>query len=163
MGWPLMVLAGVTAILGFFQGPLEAFLGKQQSAQLAHGIHYTWLPFVATGTVVIGVVSAWLEFGRPGTDQVGFAEKITPLKNLFAERWYIDRFYRRFLDIFIYGVVSNLLTRTDKKVIDGSIDGLSRGTVESGRLVSFLHLGMIQYKLLTIFVVMVLLGLYFFF
>jgi NADH-quinone oxidoreductase subunit L len=138
-------------------------LEKQQIAQLTHGIHYTWLPVVATGTVVIGVVSAWLEFGRPKADQIGFAEKITPLKNLFAERWYIDRFYRRFLDIFIYGVVSNLLTRNDKKVIDGSIDGLSRGTVESGRFVSFLHLGMIQYKLLTIFVVMVLLGLYFFF
>jgi NADH-quinone oxidoreductase subunit L len=163
MGWPLMILAAATAILGFFQGPLEEFLGNQQIAQLAHGIHYTWLPFVATGTVVIGVVSAWLEFGRPGADQLGFAEKIIPLKNLFAERWYIDRFYRRFLDIFIYGVVSNLLTRNDKKVIDGSIDGLSRGTVESGRLVSFLHLGMIQYKLLTIFAVMVLLGLYFFF
>jgi NADH-quinone oxidoreductase subunit L len=163
MGWPLVILAAATAILGFFQGPLETFLEKQQIAQLTHGIHYTWLPVVATGTVVIGVVSAWLEFGRPKADQIGFAEKITPLKNLFAERWYIDRFYRRFLDIFIYGVVSNLLTRNDKKVIDGSIDGLSRGTVESGRFVSFLHLGMIQYKLLTIFVVMVLLGLYFFF
>jgi NADH-quinone oxidoreductase subunit L len=84
------------------------------------------------------------------------------LKNLFAERWYIDRFYRRFLDIVIYGVISNLLTRNDKKVIDGSLDGLCRGTVETGRLVSFLHLGMMQYRLLTIFVVLVLLGFYFF-
>jgi NADH-quinone oxidoreductase subunit L len=164
MGWPLIVLAAATATLGFFQAPLDTYLHKLQIAQAQeiHGVHHSWLPFAATGTVVFGVVIAWFEYGRRGSDQIGFVEKITPLKNLFAERWYIDRFYRRFLDIVIYGVISNLLTRNDKKVIDGSLDGLCRGTVETGRLVSFLHLGMMQYRLLTIFVVLVLLGFYFF-
>jgi NADH-quinone oxidoreductase subunit L len=163
MGWPLLILAAITAILGFFHGSLEAFFKGQQTVPGAHGGHYVWLPFVASGTALCGVVLAWLEFGRPGADQVGFVEKIAPLNNLFAERWYIDRFYRRFMDIFIYGVVSNLFTQNDKKVIDGGIDELSRGTVETGRLVSFLHLGMVQYRLLTIFVVLVFIGLYFFF
>jgi NADH-quinone oxidoreductase subunit L len=85
------------------------------------------------------------------------------LNHLFAERWYIDRFYRRFMDIFIYGVVSNLFTHNDKKVIDAGLDGLGKGTVETGRFVSFLHTGMVQYRLLTIFVVLVFLGVYFFF
>ncbi len=49
------------------------------------------------------------------------------------------------------------------EIIDGGINGLSRGTVETGRFVSFLHLGMIQYRLLMIFVVIVLLVMYFFF
>ena len=48
-------------------------------------------------------------------------------------------------------------------LIDGGIDGLSKGTVATGRVASFLHLGMIQYRLLTMFVVIVLLALYFFF
>jgi hypothetical protein len=48
-------------------------------------------------------------------------------------------------------------------VIDGGIDGLGKATAETGRLVSWLHLGMVQYRLLTIFVVFVLLGIYFFF
>ena len=109
------------------------------------------------------MVLAWLEFGRRGAAQVGFVEKIAPLNTLFSERWYIDRFYRRFLDVVIYGVISNLCTKNDNQVIDGGIDGLSKGTVETGRFVSFLHLGMIQYRLLTIFVVIVLLVLYFFF
>ena len=118
--------------------------------------------------LLFGLVLAWLEFGRQGfgrqgSDQVGFVEKIAPLKNLFAERWYIDRFYRRFMDIFIYGVVSKSFTRNDQKVIDGGLDGLAQGTIETGRFVSFLHLGMVQYRLLTIFVVLVLLGIYFFF
>ena len=60
-------------------------------------------------------------------------------------------------------VVSKLLTQNDRKVIDGGLDELGTGTVATGKWVSFLHLGMVQYKLLTIFVVMVLLGIYFFF
>ena len=51
----------------------------------------------------------------------------------------------------------------DNQVIDGSIDTLSNGTVASGRLLSNLHLGMIQYRLLVMFVIVVFLALYFFF
>jgi NADH-quinone oxidoreductase subunit L len=118
---------------------------------------------VALGSAAIGVVLAWLEFGRHEAEQVGFVEKIAPLNTLFSERWYIDRFYRRFLDVVIYGGISKLCTKNDNRVIDGGIDGLGRGTVETGRFISLLHLGMIQYKLLAIFVVIILLVLYFFF
>ena len=65
--------------------------------------------------------------------------------------------------MFIYGIVSRGFANNDNKVIDGGIDGLGKGTVAGGRLTSFLHQGMIQYRLLTIFVVIVLLALYFFF
>jgi NADH-quinone oxidoreductase subunit L len=162
MGWPLIVLAAITVLLGFFQGALEGFFSTQQGIPAADAGHHLWLPFAAIGLALGGVVLAWLEFGRQGADQVGFVEKIAPLNHLFAERWYIDRFYRRFLDIFIYGVVSNSFNQNDKKVIDGGLDGLSQATVETGRIVSLLHLGMVQYRLLTIFVVLVFLGLYFF-
>ena len=162
MAWPLIILAAATVLLGFFQGPLDRFFKGQAGLAALPAGHHAWLPFVAIGSALFGVVLAWLEFGRKSASQIGFVEKVVPLHNLFAERWYIDRFYRRFMDLFIYGVVSKLFTRNDQKVIDGGIDGLGRGTVETGRLVSFLHLGMVQYRLLTIFVVLVLLGIYFF-
>ncbi|MEJ2170425.1 MAG: NADH-quinone oxidoreductase subunit L [Desulfobacterales bacterium] len=162
MAWPLVVLATATVLLGFFQGALAEFTNANPAVEAAPGGHHGWLPWVALSCAGFGVILAYAEFGRRRAKQVGFVEKIAPVNNLFAERWYIDRFYRRFLDIFIYGVVSNLLTQNDKKIIDGGIDDLSKGTVATGRLVSFLHLGMVQYKLLTIFVVMVLLGVYFF-
>ncbi len=162
MGWPLIILAAATVVLGFCQGALETFFSGQPGIPATEAGHHGWLPFVAIGSALGGVGLAWLEFGRAGADQVGFVEKIAPLNNLFAERWYIDRFYRGFLDIFIYGMVSRLFTNNDQKVIDGGIDGMGKATVETGRLVSLLHLGMVQYRLLTIFVVLVLLGLYFF-
>jgi len=163
MGWPLILLAAITVILGFFEGALEKFFSAQQFIRATDGGHHAWLPFAALGSAGFGVVLAWIEYGRRGASRIGFVEKITPLHNLFAERWYIDRFYRRFLDVFIYGVVSRGFANNDNKVIDGAIDGLSKGTVATGRLTSLLHLGMIQYRLLTIFVVLVLLGIYFFF
>ena len=163
MSWPLIILAAVTVLLGFFQGSLEAFFKGLKILPIAQGGHHAWLPFVALGSAALGVGLAWYEFGRREAEQVGFIEKIAPLNTLFSERWYLDRFYRRFLDVVIYGGISNLCTKNDNRIIDGGIDGLSRGTVEAGRFVSFLHLGMIQYRLLAIFVVIILLVLYFFF
>jgi NADH-quinone oxidoreductase subunit L len=163
MAWPLIILAALTVVLGFFEGPLEEFFKAQRFIQMAGGGHHGWLPFAALGSAGLGLVLAWIEYGRAGAARIGFVEKIAPLHNLFAERWYIDRFYRRFLDVFIYGVVSRGFANNDNKVIDGGIDGLSKATVAAGRITSLLHLGMIQYRLLTIFVVIVLLAMYFFF
>jgi NADH-quinone oxidoreductase subunit L len=163
MGIPLIILTTVTVILGFFEGALQEFFNSQQFIRAAGNGHHFWLPFAALGSAGLGVILAWVEYGRRGAVRIGFVEKIAPLNNLFAERWYIDRFYRRFLDVFIYGVVSRGFANNDNKVIDGGIDGLGKGTVAAGRFTSFLHQGMIQYRLLTIFVVIVLLALYFVF
>ncbi len=164
MAWPLIILAAVTLVLGFFQGHLENFLSTPLlSGGHAGGAHHGWLPFAALGLAFGGIGLAWLEFGRRGSEQVGFVERLPALNNLFAQRWYMDRFYRWFLDTVIYSGFSRLFTLNDNRVIDGSIDGLGKGTVESGRFVSYLHTGMVQYRLLAIFIVLVLLMVYFLF
>ncbi len=157
MCWPLIILAIITLILGFGQRALESFMGSAQ------GVHHFWLPVVSVGLVAAAILLVWIEFGRRGAEQVGFAERIPTLDALFSERWYLDRFYRWMLDRVVYGIFSFVCTRSDAQVIDGGIHGLSRGTVQSGGFVSWLHAGMVQYRLLVIFVVLVLLALYFFF
>jgi len=163
MAWPLIILATITLVLGFFHTPLENFLVGHHGGVEAHGGHHAWLLYVAVGLALSGVGLAWLEFGRKGASQVGFVEKIEPICALFANRWYIDHFYRRFLDYFIYGTVSNLFTRNDRRVIDGGIDGVCRATVGSGWALSFLQSGMLQYNLMVMFAVLALVALYFFF
>jgi NADH-quinone oxidoreductase subunit L len=164
MAWPLIILAAVTLVLGFFQTPLENFLvGHHGGAEGHGGGHHAWLLYVAVGLALSGVGLAWLEFGRKGASQVGFVERLEPVKTLFAERWYIDHFYRLFLDYVIYGIFSNLFTRNDRQVIDGGIDGLCRATVGGGRVLSFLQSGMLQYNLMVMFAVLALVALYFFF
>jgi NADH-quinone oxidoreductase subunit L len=163
MAWPLIILATITLVLGFFHTPLENFLVGHHGGAEAHGGHHAWLLYVAVGLALSGVGLAWLEFGRKGASQVGFVEKVEPIRALFANRWYIDHFYRLFLDYFIYGTVSNLFTRNDRRVIDGGIDGICRATVGSGWALSFLQSGMLQYNLMVMFAVLALVALYFFF
>jgi NADH-quinone oxidoreductase subunit L len=164
MAWPLIILTTVTLVLGHFEHSLKEFLvGGHGVPTVEGGDHHAWVLYVAVGLGLAGISLAWIEFGRKGASQVGFVERVPPLRNLFANRWYIDHFYRRFLDYVIYGIFSNLFTRNDRQVIDGGIDGLCRATVESGRLLSFLQSGMLQYNLMAMFAALALVALYFFF
>jgi NADH-quinone oxidoreductase subunit L len=157
----LIILAGITVVLGFGQSTLEHFLGIADAAAGHHTTHH-WLLYAALTLAAAGVLLAWLEFGRRRAAKVGFVEKIPPLNDLFGNRWYLDRFYRRLLDTVVYGIISNLCVRNDNQVIDGGIDGFGRTLESGGRVLSRIHLSMIQYRLMIMFVVLALLAVYFF-
>jgi NADH-quinone oxidoreductase subunit L len=118
---------------------------------------------VTIGLSVCGVGLAWFEFGRKGSSQIGVVEKYPPLRALFAERWYIDYFYQRFVHYIVDGFFSKLSTQHDRQVIDGGIDGFSRLIIGSGRLLAFLQSGVLRYNLVLMFAVLAVVALYFFF
>ncbi|MFO7716780.1 NADH-quinone oxidoreductase subunit L [Desulfosarcina sp.] len=148
----LWCLAGVTAVLGFFQTPLHDFLARAGGA-VAAGMpdHHSWLPVAACILAAVAIFQAWFEFGRKKARQIGWVERIPLLADLFGQRWYLDRFYRMVLDTLIYRGVSRLFTANDRRVIDGAVDGLGRSTAGLGRVVAWLHSGMIQYRLMVMF------------
>ena len=60
MVWPLIILAGITVLLGFLQSPLETFLGHQYPAvALPEATHIVWLPYLALLLTIGGVGLAW--------------------------------------------------------------------------------------------------------
>jgi NADH-quinone oxidoreductase subunit L len=169
MAVPVIILAGVTLVLGFSQSTLEHFLtaGSVAGAGNAHGTaeghgpgHYMVL-VSAVSMAVGGIVWAWLEFGRRKATQEGFLRRLPKVEQLFAKRWYLDDFLRKFLDTAIYSGVTSLFTRNDRRIIDGGIDGICTFTVESGRLFSFLQSGMLQHNLLVMIGGVALVVLYF--
>ncbi len=165
MSWPLIILAAITLVLGWFETPIKDFLlgGSMDAAPTPSpgSEALAWVPWTALGLAVAGLALAWFEFGRKSASQIGFVERIPPLYRLFAERWYIDHFYRLLVNLVVDRGISRLFWQNDNKVIDGGIDELCEGTIEGGRIVAFLQTGMIQYRLLAIFAVMVLLAVYF--
>lgn len=164
MAWPLMILGFVTLVLGFFESSLVSFLvGPKAAAESGGGGHHAWLLYAAVGLALTGVALAWVEFGRKGSSQVGFVERLPALRALFANRWYLDHMYRHFLDYVIYGTFSNLFTRNDRRVIDGGIDGMCRAMIGSSRLLSFAQSGMLQYNLMVMFVALAVVALGFYF
>ena len=118
------------------------------------------LPVVACLIAAAAIVQAWFEFGRKGASQIGWVERIPALAELFGQRWYLDRMYRYLLDRVIYGGVSRLFTANDRHVIDGAVDGLGRSTIRLGRVVAWLHTGIIQHRLMVMFAVAIVLILF---
>ncbi len=158
MAVPLIILAAIVLVLGFFKPSLENFLGGQPAPP-----GRAWLFYVSMGFVLSGLGLAWFEFGRRGASRVGIFEKATPLRLLFANRWYLDHFYRLLLGIVVYKTFANLTTRNDRQVIDVGIDAFCSSTVETGGILSRLQSGLVRYNFLLIFLVLALLGLWFYF
>jgi NADH-quinone oxidoreductase subunit L len=159
MAVPLLILAVIVLVLGFFKIPLEEFLTGQPIPTRGH----EWLFYVSMGFVLSGLGLAWFEFGRKGASQVGVFEKITALRLLFANRWYLDRFYGLVLRVVVYKIFADLTIRNDRRVIDVGIDALCSSTVETGGILSRLQSGLVRYNFLLVFLVLALLGLWFYF
>lgn len=158
MASTLIILACFTVALGLFGEELIIFLHWGSPPAIPH---HTWLLVVAVSVVLMGVALAWLEFGRKTSAQEGFLRRLPALETLFAERWYMDAFYRRFTDYVVYGLFSRFFTMNDRRVVDGAIDGVCRGTVGTGWLLSFLQSGQLQYNLFAMVLIIAMVGLYF--
>ena len=159
MGLPLLILAGVTVVLGFLEIPLREFLSGGMTAHM-YGDH-PWLPYISVLLAVLGVGIAWFEFGRRAAPQVGFVEKLPALKELFAQRWYLDHAYRRFVDAVIDGLLSKGCAENEDRVINKSIDGFCDFILDNGHLLSFLQSGKLRYNLIVMFAALALVALYF--
>ncbi len=159
MGFPLLILAGVTVMLGFLEIPLSEFLS---GGTIAHPYEdHVWLPYISGGLAVLGVGVAWFEFGRAAAPQIGFVERIPFLRELFAQRWYLDHVYQRFVATVIDGFLSKACAKNEDRVINSSIDGLCDFTLDSGYLLSFLQFGKLRYNLVVMFAALAFAALYF--
>ncbi len=160
MGSVLVILSAATLGLGFVAASLARFLSGDPGA--AHpGPHLPWLPYAGIGLAAGGLLLAWFEFGRPAADQKGFVERVPALGALFANRWYIDAIYARMISGLVDRGMARLCAKTDQQVIDAGLDAASRTIVRSSGVLSALQSGMIQHRLLVMFAVVVMLGLYF--
>ncbi len=160
MGFPLVILAAMTLVLGFLEAPLREFLSLSKVVY-GNGDHRVWLPYVSAGLATLGVATAWVEFGRRAAPQVGFAERIPTVRELFSQRWYLDHIYRKLVEIVIDAVFSRACTKNEERVINDGIDGFGRLTLDGGRFSSLLQFGKLRYNLMVMFAALALVTLYF--
>jgi NADH-quinone oxidoreductase subunit L len=158
MSLPLIFLAGITCILGFYQGWFEHYLIPAAKIH-PHAVDFTILG-LAVSAAVGGIAVAWFDWGRPGAKRVGFISYFPALQTFFIQKWYMDHFWRWFLNAFIYGFFSRWFTLNDRRVVDGGVDTVAFSTVGSGRLLSFLQTAFLQFNLLFMVVVLAAVGIY---
>jgi NADH-quinone oxidoreductase subunit L len=156
MAFPLVVLAGFTLVLGFLQGPLTAYLlGEYHPHELNH-----LLLVLAVGAALVGIGMAWLDWGARKATWQGFIRNFPALENFFIQKWYMDHFWRWFLNSFIYGFFSKWFTYNDRRVVDGGVDAVAYSCEGGGRLLSLLQTAFLQYNLLFMVLVLAGLGIY---
>lgn len=151
MAMPLLLLAAVTILLGFFQISVHAFLIEIPGHGPEHGP--VWLLPATLGLAITAVVLAWIEFGRKNARQVGFVEKISPLHQLFSQRWYLDHIYRWAVDNILDRGIAALCQKNDDRVVDGSVHAFGNGIVAGARSIAAWHQALVQRKLMVLFAV----------
>ncbi len=115
---------------------------------LIEDIHHPAIIEMAPPIVIaiLGVVLAWLEFGRRGSQQVGFISRVPTVRVLLENRWYIDSVYKAVFVRLAVGV-AKLCFGTETRGLDRGADQIGKGTVGAGGRIAWIHSGRLQFYL----------------
>ena len=121
MSFALIFLAIMTSIVGFIP------FSKYVSADLMpFAAHFHWniaIPSVAIG--VVGIVVAAILYLKPKTTADKIANAMPGLYKLSLRKFYIDEIYVWVTHTVIFNSISQPIAWFDKKVVDGSMDGIA--------------------------------------
>ncbi len=122
---PVLILTLGAIALGFF------------GSNIAHGLglipqHHSVILMIPTvGVVILGILIAYLDYGRDNAPRTGFISKIAPLNTLFTNKWYIDEVYRVTI-VAITHALSRILHWIENHVLDGNYDRFGLGILRTG-------------------------------
>jgi NADH-quinone oxidoreductase subunit L len=159
---PLIVLA-VLSIIGGYIGVPEALGGHHQLAgylspvvkssvhHLSHQLEYT-LMGISTVLVLIAIIFAWMKFRKYQS-----AGESKGLGKLLENKWYVDELYGAVI-VRPLQLVSSFLNRMiERKVIDGTVNGVGRFISFSSRQLRWLQSGHVgAYVLLMVLGILIL-------
>nr|WP_294941016.1 NADH-quinone oxidoreductase subunit L [uncultured Mucilaginibacter sp.] len=153
---PLIVLAILSIIGGFINVPtvlwghheLADFLAPvfEDTAkilgehELSHSTEIT-LMLISVGVALVAMIYAYVKYVKGGSLPVSDEEERPALANLSYHKFYVDELYDTiirkpldFLSEFLYNII-------EKLGIDGLVNGLGKGTIESSKGLRLLQTG----------------------
>lgn len=122
---PVLLLTLGAIVLGFFGANIAQGLGLMPHR------HSVILMISAAGVVILGILIAYLDYGRDNAPRTGFIGKIAPLNTLFTNKWYIDDIYRVTI-VAITHALSRILHWTENHILDGNYDRFGLGILRTG-------------------------------
>jgi NADH-quinone oxidoreductase subunit L len=130
MTGPLVVLAFLATVAGFFGGPFGRFIaGEAQESPMNLGL--------AGGTTVLallGILVAWRWYGV-GAFARDPLVALGPIYTLFARKYYVDDLYNWLVGRALIGLARGSAW-LDRHVIDGVVNGVGWTTQQVGTLAS---------------------------
>jgi len=153
---PLIILAILSIVGGFIGVPevlgghheLEHFLAPVfEKSNAILGEHHLQastefiLMGISVGVALVALIYAYIKYGKGGSIPVADTEERPALTSLSYNKFYVDELYDMiirkpldFLSTFFYNVV-------DRLGIDGLVNGIGKGTIESSKGLRLLQTG----------------------
>jgi NADH-quinone oxidoreductase subunit L len=147
MTLPMIVLGILSVVAGYVNTPwFGTFLGDwltEGTNMHAHHEAPSWIMIVATVVSLLGILLAWLMYGKKSLSRDWFSSGAPITYNVLLNKYYIDEFYQITV-VYATKLVSMLLKYIDRFIVEGAAGTIAAMTQGVGRLGSRLQNGQVQ-------------------
>ncbi|NOY48313.1 MAG: NADH-quinone oxidoreductase subunit L [Chlorobi bacterium] len=140
MTFPLLFLALMSIIGGFV--PFSEFVTPDKSGFEAH-LNYP-LAAIAVGVGLIGIILAWVFYKKENSLADTFANAFGPFYKWASDKFYFDEIYLFVAKKILFKRVSAPIAWFDKKVVDGTMEGIGNKTVLISKKIKGMQSGKVQ-------------------
>ncbi|MDD3895195.1 MAG: NADH-quinone oxidoreductase subunit L [Syntrophomonadaceae bacterium] len=145
MTLPLIILAVAAVFVGFVNSPyMNHIFGSFISSPNGIQPHPSNFIMISSSLIALaGIVLAWLIYQKQVISHLAIRNKFAGLHKVLFNKYYIDEFYTRMGEIFVYGG-ARVMYWFDIHIINEFVDLLARFTGKSGDALKYTEDGQVQ-------------------
>lgn len=152
---PMLILAILSAVFGFFEKPFSSFIRESHHREANMAITIIALTFA-----FLGIFISWLIYGKKLIPNTSITQRFSFISSLLTHKYWIDELYDKSI-IAWTKATSKISGWFDLYIIDGLVNTTGFLTIGSGRLLRYIQTGLIQsYILFTSFGIILLILLF---
>jgi len=140
MTFPLVFLALLSIVGGFI--PFSDFITADKTGFEAH-LNYP-LAAIATGVGLVGIIIAWVFYKKENNLADKFANIFGVFYKWTYHKFYFDEVYLFITKKIIFKRIAAPIAWFDKKVVDGTMEGIGNKTVKASEKIKGIQSGKIQ-------------------
>jgi NADH-quinone oxidoreductase subunit L len=140
MSVPLMILAFLSITVGFI--PFSEFVTADKMGFEAH-LNYP-LAAVAVGVGAVGIILSWIFYKKENDLAQKFANFFGVLYKWASNKFYFDEIYLFVTKKIIFNSIAAPIAKFDKKIVDGTMEGIGNKTVLLAQKIKGLQSGRVQ-------------------
>ncbi len=140
MTLPLIILAVLSVGVGFI--PFSEFVTADKAGFTAH--LNVQLAIIAVVAGLLGIVIAWIFYKKENDLAFRFANAFGRLYTWTSHKFYFDEIYLFIARNIFFQNVAAPIAKFDKKIVDGTMEGIGNKTVVISRRIKGLQSGKIQ-------------------